>query len=762
MWDKDITNNMQPSAASPEGAIRQKQAIGSVLGAAVGVAGTAYQMKKEFDINRGIEEGRQARDLFFESNMQAEVAAADLASNAAQQRALMEENKFLSQWESSNPEETQSIQETSAVNLGVLDNIRSEGQRLLAASRAGMSNEEYNRRVQVLTKATIARYPGLGDQIRQAIGQVTGLPGADEFAAYQFVRSRFSGQGGGKSSGPSEEDIIKDVAKQGGFLIADVVKAYNSDPVTYQQMQDTAKQRTDLERTKLGLEQKTIAEGIVSDRAARARVGTLKLHTKMIGELVKLDVAKTGAFKELETSLQGLSIADQEATLKAFGANISARFRSARTQTLQVIDDMQREANGTISKDVIAELRKEVNDAYDSEAVEMADSNHTLAMLGVLREHSDKTLDQRMRLLQANTGFLSLMQNSPIVSALAQGGAAAEAARREYPQLAKVWDDIQTRAADVLGDNPYRQGSSADSIRRIATGRNQAVENPEPNTNRGRLEDTGTEIAARDFAKLAEENKNWGDPKLVNAISSMLQNHMDGASYDYVSKNDKKLQEMFAKFPPELQTQAKEALNKNYITHIKMLETRAERMKREIPGLEWKNVPGTTRIEAVIPKAKQPVSTVETRMSLDQSLIEGGGVMPPDTQQAQVNALKQKATDFAKGEFTLWVNASARVRAIATGESHEAALKATLEQLSTGVVGGFINKVEQPTAAPAKQPTKTTAVEDDMKKVEQVVDQMVALDPSLNKEYVLSAYQRATPEQRKKLMDAIQRREEGK
>ena len=181
MYRQQLSQAPEPAMASPAALQQAAAAQAKTYETLAGFAGTMFKGYMEGQLDKVQVESEQATQQFLISNQAASAAQQSLAG-VEQQKSIFE--KISEGPRQTQAEETQFQQQLKSFN--------NEIDRLKLASEGGMSNEQYLDRVNTITRQAIAKYPGLADEIRRKVSLSTGLEGAEQWAAKQFVKERFS------------------------------------------------------------------------------------------------------------------------------------------------------------------------------------------------------------------------------------------------------------------------------------------------------------------------------------------------------------------------------------------------------------------------------------------------------------------------------------------------------------------------------------------------------------------------------------------
>lgn len=406
MYQKNITQNIEPAMASPAslqraaemeaGAARSKA---EALGTAIGAIGTAFETKTFMDMRQLQVDSEALANEFLTSGKAAEVAGKTLP--------VLED--VISFDENVGPLRNE--------DFAVINNMKSEANRLRSALEGGMSNVQYEARVSDLTRKYLARYPGMSDKIRQVVSAATGLPGADRWAASQYVQDRFSPQKSENSDAMIKKDIDFIVANKPDFSYEELyTMRANGDP-RYYQVLNQAKERAGVKALNDSLRQ-NLETGTFTTVPALQDEAFNFFEGQIAEQLV-------GAYDTAvaQGMLNGYLDAVRKGNLSA--DELVAMTQSHTTNMMAAIDRAYANAkNAAIRKATRANLNKAqqdemlsaLNQRYESEKLLWGDKNSLLAQALVEQKFAGDTLDKKLRLVQATTGMMANLPRSAVES----------------------------------------------------------------------------------------------------------------------------------------------------------------------------------------------------------------------------------------------------------------------------------------------------------------------------------------------------------
>jgi hypothetical protein len=398
MYRQNITQNVEPAMASPAslqraselsaGAAKSRAAAVSTL---IGAAGTAYETKQFMDMRQLQVDSEFLSNQFLETGRASEEAARTLP-------VLEEVISF-----------DKNVGPLRDEDYAVINNMKAEANRLRGALEGGMSNVQFEARVADLTRKYLARYPGMGDKIRQIVGAATGLPGADRWAASSYVQERFSPK---KPDANSDAMIKKDI----DFIVANKPEfgheeLYNmratGDPRYFQalnQARERAAIKANNVAAKENLEQATFTT--VPELQAKAfDLFESQISVQLVGAY---DLAvQQGTFQGLLARVQRGEVSADE--LVATTAQHTTRMLGAlqRAYTNAKNDVIAKAVSENLNKSQQDEILSALNTRYESEKLLWGDKNSLLAQALVEQNYANDTLDKKLRLVNETTKLMA-------------------------------------------------------------------------------------------------------------------------------------------------------------------------------------------------------------------------------------------------------------------------------------------------------------------------------------------------------------------
>jgi len=139
MYRQDITQSVEPAMANPERMASAIRAQGEATKATIGALGTAYETKQFMDMRQ-----LQVDSEYLTNQFMAEGVAAEQAGRTLP--VLEDVISF-----------DQNVGPLRDEDFAVINNMKSEANRLRSALEGGMSNVQYEARVADLTRKYLAR-----------------------------------------------------------------------------------------------------------------------------------------------------------------------------------------------------------------------------------------------------------------------------------------------------------------------------------------------------------------------------------------------------------------------------------------------------------------------------------------------------------------------------------------------------------------------------------------------------------------------------
>jgi hypothetical protein len=374
-YNPDVTRNVEPvvvtpKAVDPSSMVNAIRMEGEATRSTIKAVGQAYETKKFKDVRQAAVDAEAAADTFFQTNMAAE-RASQLAPLVEQEVQQME-----------------SIGPLSPIEQDALQRLKEQTSRLRYASQAGMSMQVYESRVAALTKQALAKYPGLAQEIRQTIGGITGVEGADRWAASRYISSRFNQQADKDSSARTlrlvEKDIDDILTYDKTTSREELMEMYATDRVRYNGVRARAAERAqNAANTKMATEhmENLAAQGRMQLPEMKAGVNALFNGLLFDNLTPQVELAKTESnFRStLELAMKG-EVSAQEFALRT-QAYTSKFIRSADTafkEATAAINDFSMRY-GLAEGDVTA-LRNDIKASYEAQQNLWGDKNAMLAL----------------------------------------------------------------------------------------------------------------------------------------------------------------------------------------------------------------------------------------------------------------------------------------------------------------------------------------------------------------------------------------------
>lgn len=540
------------ATASPAAAMEAERMRGEITSSIFAAADKAYNEYKIDYVKSTAEEVSNLQDEFLDRNQRAEAAKEGLAT--------LDQNKSGGFF----------ALDSSGGNQKVLDEYMTTAARLKRAADNGMSPDEYTERVASLTKKAIRAYPGMADVIRQQIGEASGLPGADRFAARRYVQETFGGggrdKGGDKMGGKVLEDEIKTIAAHSNVPVTEIYKIVGTPEYT-------AIRNAAYESRSYELAAKAANDRAAATTGASTQDSLQAAHAMGVGasltsanEFLKFRTTNAPLFAKLEGAVQSGKLDDINTTLVELDV-ISTQGTAVIAKNFRAADEQlrQRRALGQISPaDYTA--AQEILKGQREAALESFDPKYIRTTAKILSAHKDKTLKDQMEIVRASVDFIKLFGSSELISAYYGGDEnTRETIRKQSPALGKVLDDhlpilkgMQTTTVNPI--TPLVYASVGDAVADAKATPEATPERPLPPgassveqqaQRKARVESTiieGQEL----LRKYQKEPKGLVTRQGANTLATALNNGMQyNAAVEKLEEGSEALTEMFQKIPDE-------------------------------------------------------------------------------------------------------------------------------------------------------------------------------------------------------------------
>lgn len=427
----DITRSVEPAMANPALLGQAAKAKAGAIQTLTGLAGDLYKGYVAGEMANIEEQAASAAGEFFISGQAAQQAARHIPAVEAARGTVFETQGPLQ------PPQQEAVEKQ-------LSSFDAELTRLRLAAEGGMSNERYVSRIDTITKQAIAKFPGLADQIRERVGAVTGLPGADRFAQMSYVRDRFTPPKEDRSRVKTPEDMalqdIDEAAKTGMFgTREELLNIYRTDRPKYDQRMSGFKQVLSTQTQTKTLESYTNGlrgQGDLTadqQRASFAAIFSGSLGTSVLTQSVQDKENVFGTVLGLMAKGENVSvnIVPFETQIKMHQAQMRTNIEQARRVAYASIDTYLSN-NPNVSDAKRKELYADIDRSATTALGQYADDKGVglVAMANIMRGYRDKTLAEKSQLVDLAIKQQTAMQNNPMVMAYWAGGDARENLKR--------------------------------------------------------------------------------------------------------------------------------------------------------------------------------------------------------------------------------------------------------------------------------------------------------------------------------------------
>jgi len=710
-YQEDITSNVEPAMANPSSLIESNRMRGEVTKSVLGAAQTAWDTKKFMEM-RQLE--TDAEKLLFNFHTTNEAAAQ--AGKLSQQLDVEAEDMIT---------RTMADPFHDPANVGVINNLKKQAERLKAASAGGMSRESYESRVSALSKQAIAKYPGLANEIRDVVGGITGLPGAERWAATQFVRGMFSAKEGGDASGKMQAKLLEEEFKLiadtvGTVTAADVMAIYNQNPTKYAALKRDALEVTGTDAAtqaaKKQLDQIAVQGDLTADKLLPAiapmvrgaiQGSLLPVYQNIINNdaafLSMTQAVRSGKFDPMNFEREtGMLV-----------ANLKAGADRGRQMAMQSLEDSR--ATHKWSDETHKRLQKIVEDEYASYSKLFDDKNAMSAIAAVESKYLTETAGQKEKLIRISIDGMKMYDPNTLFAYFHNRDELPPKIREDLDNLYRPVENLRSDLSNMY--DPERV--NVFGVVNSAETKGAAVELPaNPESAKHVVETLGVKAVGhvKELAKTGVFTE--AQAKVVEAM--LATSNKTGGNTDILRRNFKMFKDGLSKLQPAQFDEVKAAVSNSTAEVINAIKS------GDMAGVSiGYNAQG--KVFATVPQVARTVLS--------------GGVVDPNMPLRQPEAAR-KAEEFNKKHAPVLNNIILTRQLV---EDKDGA--AIAQEYATAITAkepyqGFFS------AAPIQQ---TSGIEE----LEYVLATMKQEDPDLNVDYVRRAYERATPEKQREFLAKV-------
>jgi hypothetical protein len=719
-YQRDLEQNLEPAMASPGSLIEAnrlgaeaKRSRGEATKSIIGAAATAWDTGKFMEMRQLETDAEQLLFNFHTTN-----EAASQAGKLSQQLDVEAENMIT---------RTMADPFHDPASIGVINNLKKQAERLKAASAGGMSRESYESRVSALSKQAIAKYPGLANEIRDVVGGITGLPGAERWAATQFVRGMFSAQQGdstaGKLAAKMEEEEIKLIASTTGKSPLDVMNARTQNPAMYNNWKQQALEVTGTvaatEAAKKQLDQVAAQGDLTADKLLPAiapmvrgaiQGSLLPVYQNIINNdaafLSMTQAVRSGKFDPMNFEREtGMLV-----------ANLKAGADRGRQMAMQSLEDSR--GAHKWSDETHKRLQKIVEDEYASYSKLFDDKNAMSAIAAVESKYFTQTTEQKEKLIRISIDGMKMYDPNTLFAYFHNRSELPQKIREDLDKLYGPVENLRselTNAYDPERVNVFGVVQSAET-------KGAAVELPaNPESAKHVVETLG--VKALGHVKELAKTGIITDQQALTLQAMLATSNKTGGNADMIRRDFNAFKVGLAKLPPTQFNEVKAAVNDSTVEVINKIKG------ADLVGI---SIVSTGRGAVVaVPSAEAQMSGgwEKLRKNVDKDTFYAGDV-------------KRRIEKFNK-EHAPVLNNIILTRQLV--EDKDGA--AIAQEYATAITAkepyqGFFS------AAPIQQ---TSGIEE----LESVLATMKQEDPDLNVDYVRRAYERATPEKQREFLAKV-------
>lgn len=462
-YRQNITQDIQPAQADWRTAARaielQGKATETAIKGLTELGGMVYKGVTDYQVNQSVKETEQVATEFTESGLRAEQNQAKY-NEQAPMRSIFEEGAL------------QPGQEGTKAHVA-LNAFDAQLNRLKQAAQGGMSTQEMLNRINVITKAAIAKNPDRADEIRQRVGAITGVQGADRYVINQYVASRLNPK---ESSKNVEQDLaintIKRVAPMGKW--GDETELYNLYQTNLPEFNNRIREANQVATYKTNkdmVENKIGSEVALGDDNARLRIPEFRA---MFSEGFKANgltnvwnnnnAALNDTMKLLATGKDpDIDPGAFNALVQMHSAQVLSMANQAKVDARNAADNYFSTVNPRASKAVRDEVYAAIDTTHDSiVAAYKPDSPIGLvAMARVRSVYAKESFEKQLQLQQLQVQQLNATSNSSLAKQYWAGGADRDRLKQTHPDF---YNQIDAQATRVLNGYATTQEMGQDAV----------------------------------------------------------------------------------------------------------------------------------------------------------------------------------------------------------------------------------------------------------------------------------------------------------
>lgn len=583
----DITQALTPSAPDISGAVGAIQSQAAIAQTLFGGISQGLGMARQGVQQAALEEAeKEQKRALVEDEMRIEKekqAAADLAS--AQQR--------LEQYQGTlfvgprRAVETELASEEPAYKAEV---AAAAAKLALARSEGGITPSEYFLRVSNLVDKYAAKYPGSRADIRKAVEQGSGLPGADLWAQKQFIDRLYAPRQTSvdvdKLASKAREDEYNLVLKYTTNVApTELQNIQNTNPVLWSQYRGNALEQEALVKNKALLDSQTALSVAATDPEFLQKSDLLARSATLAAGIAtsKYLSQEFSRFDNIRKKLESNTFTEQdqaEAQVLFNGMKGAVQAAFARNAI-----EVENAAGPNVSSTARAEMMRRLKDREEAtlRLLDTSTQAQTVAAMKMFAEAKNKSIENRVKLTGAWAQLVGMVGDQNLVrSALAVG-------ETKDGKITPEWEKISNQAPNLIPllrefqslieESPAQLARTVTGSSILSQGLQDAASSPAPTnlpnaTPQQRSGVTqgvalwGAEIVAksRESKLPAEKAMEIGTSFAndVNVVGTTLSNAALGHGLNVINQNKKQFEDFISKLPQEQKSAVSFSASESY------------------------------------------------------------------------------------------------------------------------------------------------------------------------------------------------------
>ena len=583
----DITQALTPSAPDISGAVGAIQSQAAIAQTLFGGISQGVEMYKQTVQQQALKEAEaeQKRALVeSETKIEAEEQAASELLSAQQRLEQYQGTLF-------GPNKPTAISPVSEEPAYKADVAAAAAKLALARSEGGITQSEYFLRVANLVDKYSAMFPGSRADVRKAVEQGSGLPGADLWASQQFIRRLFTPQEAKAESDKLEQKAIDEefsivVNNTPNVPPTELLAIQRTNPELWNQIRKNALEIRAMSQNADALNKQTALNVAASDPEFLQKSDLLARSATLAAGIAtsKYLSQEFPRFDNIRKKLENNTFNEQdqaEAQVLFNGMKGAVQAAFARNRI-----EVQNAAGPNVSSAALSEMMRRLKDREDATLALLDTSTQaqTVAAMKMFAEAKNKSIENRVKLTGAWAQLVGAVGDQNLVrTALATGET------DENGKTTPIWQQISKQAPPLIPllrefqllieDSPAQLTRNVIRSSVLSRGLEDAASSPEPTNlpnatpqqRSGVAQGValwGAEIVARsresklEAAKAMQIGESFAND--ANVVGTALSNATLGHGLNIINQNKEQFKDFISKLPEDKKSAVSFSASKSY------------------------------------------------------------------------------------------------------------------------------------------------------------------------------------------------------